>query len=302
MQMRKILTEKHAIKGEREDRSKKVGSLPYIWKRICKNPGAMMGIILLCLIVLMSILAPFILKYDYMTVNLANKFALPSWEHPFGCDELGRDIMARVFVGARYTLSIGVGAVAISTTLGILIGAVSGYFGGKIDSILMRILDVIQAFPALVLAIAISTALGQGIANCIYAIGLAYMPTFARLMRANILSIRGSEFIEAATAINCSTSRIIFKHVIPNTISPLIVQVSMSLANAGLSAAAMSFLGLGVREPYPEWGTMISSARTFIRDYPHMVIIPGLFIMISVLSFNLIGDSVRDALDPKMRD
>jgi len=287
---------------EREDKSKKVGSLPYIWRSISKNPGAMIGLFFLCFIIIMSFLSPYIMKHDFMAIDLVRKFAKPSREHLFGCDQLGRDIMIRVFYGARYTLAIGVGATVLAAVSGVLIGSLAGFFGGIIDSILMRIVDIVQSFPYMILAIALAAAFGQGLENCIYAIGIALMPVFARLIRASIFAIRGLEFIEAATSINCSTVRTIFMHVLPNTISPIIVQISMSIAAAGLSAAALSFLGLGVKEPYPEWGVMISSARAFMRDYPHIVLVPGIFIVLTVLSLNLIGDALRDALDPKLKD
>jgi len=242
------------------------------------------------------------MKYDYSAVNMSERGATPSWEHPFGTDELGRDILSRVLYGARYTLGIGVGAVIIAATFGMLIGAISGFFGGKLDTLLMRALDILQSFPGLVLAIAVATALGTGLVHSIIAIGIAFMPIFARLIRANMLSIRGSEFIEAAVVINCSTPRIIRRHMIPNAVSPLIVQISLLIAQAGLTASTLSFLGLGVQEPTPEWGSMIASARSFIRESPHMVFIPGLFIMITVLSLNLLGDAIRDALDPRLKD
>jgi ABC-type dipeptide/oligopeptide/nickel transport system permease subunit len=287
---------------ERFDLSKKPGSLPYIWKRISKNGGAMFGLILLALIIVLCILSPYIMKYDYTAVDMRNRFAVPSLKHLFGCDELGRDIMSRIFFGARYTLTIGIGAVAIAAVSGIFIGAIAGYFGGKVDAFLMRILDVLQSFPGLVSAIAVATVLGTGLVNSIIAIGISFMPQFARLMRANIFAIRDNEFVEAAALMNCSTGRIIMRHLIPNAISPIIVQISMSIAQAALTASTLSFLGLGVKEPRPEWGSMISSARSYIREAPHMVIIPGIFIMITLLSLNLLGDAIRDALDPRLKD
>lgn len=288
--------------GERVDKRNQPGSLPYIWRRISKNPGAMFGLILLCLMMIICFLSPLIMKYDYAALDMTRRYATPSWEHPFGCDQVGRDIMSRIFYGARYTLGIGVGAVALALVLGVTIGAAAGYMGGKVDTVLMRILDVIQSFPGLVLSIAVVTTLGAGVRNTIIAIGIAYAPAFARLMRANIISIRGSEFIEAATTINCSTFRIIARHLFPNAVSPLIVQISLQIANAGITASSMSFLGLGVQEPAPEWGAMIAGARNYLRQSPHMVLFPGLFIMITVLSLNLVGDALRDALDPKLRD
>jgi len=283
-------------------KSVKPGSLPYIWKKVSKNPGAMIGLSVIVLLLLLSFISPYILKYDYWSINMMQRFSTPSREHLFGCDELGRDLLSRVLYGARYTLSIGFGAVAISATVGIAIGAISGYLGGKLDSVIMRVLDVVQSFPGLIFAIAISTALGTGIFNTILSIGIAFMPPFARLMRANIISIRGAEYIEAAHLTNCSTPRIISRYMIQNTISPIIVMISLQIAQAGLTASMLSFLGLGVKEPLPEWGSMIAASRLHIRDHPHMVFIPGLFIMITVLSLNLIGDAIRDALDPKLRD
>jgi len=207
-----------------------------------------------------------------------------------------------VLYGARYTLSVGILSVLISATIGVAMGAIAGYFGGVADQVVMRLLDVMAAFPQLLLAIAISAVLGTGFDKCIYALGISGIPHFARMMRANILTIRNQEFVEAATSITCSKPRIIIRHVIPNAIAPLIVEISMSIAAAGLSASSLSFIGLGVRPPTPEWGAMLASARNYIRLYPHMIMFPGLFIMLSVLSFNLIGDAIRDALDPKLKD
>ncbi len=289
-------------RSKKDYHSYKPGSFPYIWKKISKNPAAMIGLFFVIAILILSFLSPVIFKYGYSKVTMSQKYAPPSWEHPFGCDELGRDIMSRVFFGARYTLSIGFLSVAISGFFGIVMGAIAGYFGGITDALIMRFLDVFCAFPRLLLAIALSAVLGVGLDKCILALGLSGIPLFARMMRANILTIRNLEYIEAAVSINCSKFRLIMKHVIPNAISPLIVQVSMAIANAGLAASSLSFIGLGVQQPKPEWGAMLASARNYIRDYPHMVIIPGIFIMITVLSFNLIGDALRDALDPKLRD
>ncbi len=289
-------------RAEKEDKSRKVGSLPYIWKHISKNVGAMFGIYLILFILIMSLLSPFLLGYDEASVDMTLKNATPSLSHLFGCDYLGRDILSRVFYGARYTLSIGVGAVIISASIGILLGAVAGYFGGMVDAVLMRFLDIFQSFPGLLLALILVAVFGTGLDKCILAVGIAGAPGLARMMRANILSIRSSEYIEAATSINCPVSRIIFKHLFPNAVSPLIVQISMAIASAGLEAASLSFLGMGIQEPKPEWGAMISSARNSIREAPHTVLFPGIFIMLTVLGLNLIGDAIRDALDPKLRD
>ncbi|MGN0293053.1 MAG: ABC transporter permease [Lachnospiraceae bacterium] len=283
-------------------RSVKPGSFAYIWRRIRKNPGAMLGLIFVISLFAVSFISPYICRYDYQEIIMKNRFALPSLEHLLGCDEVGRDILSRIFYGAKYTLSIGILSTIVSCVFGVILGAIAGYFGGIVDTLIMRALDVFQAFPNILLAIAISAVLGRGFDKVIYAIGISGIPNFARMMRANILTVRNSEFIEAATSINCSTLRIIIHHVIPNAISPLIVQVAMSIASSALAASGLSFLGFGVQAPTPEWGAMLASARGYMRDYPHMVIIPGLFIMLTVLSFNLVGDAIRDALDPKLRD
>lgn len=280
----------------------KPGSLPYIWRKLSRNPGAMAGLIFVAALFVLSFLSPGICRYDYQEIVMKERFSLPSFTHILGCDEVGRDILSRILYGAKYTLSIGIPSTAVSCVFGVILGAVAGYFGGTTDTLIMRALDVFQAFPNILLAIAISAVLGAGFDKVIYAIGISGVPNFARMMRANILTVRNQEFIEAATSINCSTFRIIVHHVIPNAISPLIVQVAMGIASAALAASGLSFLGFGVQAPTPEWGAMLASARGYMRDYPHMVIIPGMFIMLTVLSFNLVGDAVRDALDPKLRD
>ena len=282
--------------------SYKPGSLLYIWNRIRKRPLAMCGVAFIVALIILSFISPYISRYDFNEIAMKSRFGLPSMEHLLGTDEVGRDILARILYGARYTLSISVVSVALSCVFGMILGAVAGYFGGIVDTLIMRFLDVLQAFPNIMLAIAIAAVFGAGFDKVIYAIGLCGIPIFARLMRASILTVRNSEFIEAATSINCSTFRIIVHHVVPNTISPLIVQVAMSIASAALSASSLSFLGFGVQAPTPEWGAMLASARGQMRDYPHMVIFPGMFIMFTVMSFSMIGDAIRDALDPKLRD
>lgn len=289
-------------KAVKKTKALKPGSLPYIWNKVRKNPAAMISLVIVVTLLVLSFISPYICKYGWAEINIRSQFQGPSAEHLLGCDEIGRDILSRVLYGAKYTMSIGIIATAVSFTLGVIVGSIAGYFGGAVDSFLMRFLDIFQSFPDILLAIALATAFGQGFDKIILALGITRVPMYARMMRANILTVRSSEYIEAATSINCSTSRIIVKHVIPNAISPLIIQVTMGIANAGLQASSLSFLGFGVQPPTPEWGSMLATARNYIRDYPHMIIIPGVFIMITVLSFNLIGDAVRDALDPKLRD
>ena len=280
----------------------KPGSFMYVLRRIKANPLALASAIIMILMIVLSFISPYILKNDIYSFDMERAYAPPSREHLFGSDELGRDVLARVLYGTRYTMSVGIFSVIISAFFGVLLGAAAGYFGGRADLIIMRFLDILAAFPQLLLAIAISSALGQGLDKCIISLGIAGIPQFARLIRGNILTIRGQEYIEASESINCSKWRIITRHVVPNAISPLIVTASMAIANAGLNASALSFIGLGVKAPTPEWGAMIAASRNYIRRYPHMVLFPGLFIMISVLCLNIIGDTIRDALDPKLRD
>lgn len=289
-------------KNMKKNKIHRPGSLPYVWDRIKGRPAAMAGLCIVACLFVVSFVSPLLCKYDYQEINMGLKFALPSLEHPFGCDEIGRDILSRVLYGAKYTMSIGIFSTMIGCTCGVVIGAAAGYFGGWVDGFLMRFLDVFQSFPGILLSIAIVTVLDPGFEKVIIAMGISLISGYARMMRANILTIRSSEYVEAAVSMNCSTLRIVIKHIIPNAISPLIVQVAMGIASSGLAASMLSFLGFGIQAPTPEWGAMLSSARGFIRDYPHLCIFPGLFIMASVLSYNLIGDAVRDALDPKLRD
>ncbi len=270
-------------------------------KIMCRNPGAVVGAVIIVLIAIACIVVPLVSPYSYSDINPLEALQQPSAAHPFGTDRYGRDMLVRVAYGARYTLSIGVFSTLISLVLGTLIGAVAGFFGGKVDNIIMRILDIIQAFPQMLMAIALSAVFGTGFDKTIIAIGLTSVPGFARLLRANILTVRRQEYIEAAVTINCSTARTIIAHALPNAISPLIVHTAMEVAHAGMTAAALSFIGLGVQEPLPEWGSLLSGARSYIRDYSYLCLFPGLAIMLSTLSFNLIGDGLRDALDPKLR-
>lgn len=280
----------------------KPGSIAYVWYKMRQRPVAMIALGVIIALLVLSFISPYICKYDYTAFDMKSKLALPSFEHPFGCDEIGRDIFSRVLYGAKYTVSIGIFATIFACVIGVIIGSIAGFFGGVADNLLMRFLDIFQSFPGILLAITISTVLGAGYQQVIIAIGVSAIPGYARMMRANILTVRNAEYVEAATSMNCTTFQIICRHIIPNAISPLIVQIAMGIASAGLSASAISFLGFGVQAPTPEWGAMLSSARNYIRDYPHLCIFPGMFIMITVLCYNLIGDTIRDALDPKLRD
>lgn len=270
--------------------------------RLKRNHLAMVGLVIIVVMIILALLAPYISPYPYEAADFKNRYATPSAEHWFGTDELGRDIFSRLLYGSRYSLRIGLISVAISAIGGIFFGALAGYFGGAVDNIIMRLLDVLQAMPGIVLAIAISAALGSGLTNSVIALSISSIPGYARMTRASILNVRKMEYLEAATSINCSNARIIWKHVLPNALSPLIVQATMGIAGAIMGAAMLSFIGLGVQPPTPEWGAMLSAGRNYLRDYPHLCIFPGIMIMMAVLSLNMLGDGLRDALDPKLKD
>ena len=262
----------------------------------------MIGLAIFIVEIVLAILAPHISPYSYTKMDMTACFATPSATHFFGCDDMGRDIFSRVLYGARYSISIGILAVLFSVVIGCAIGAVAGYFGGQVDNLIMRLLDVIQAIPGMLMMIVISAVLGPGYLNTIIAMSFGSIPGMARMLRAQMLKERTNEYIEAATSINCSTFRIIFHHLIPNCLSPIIVQATMGVGQTITLAAGLSFIGLGVQPPIPEWGAMLSASRQFMRQAPHLVVFPGLAIAVTVLALNLMGDGLRDALDPKLKN
>ncbi len=283
-------------------KAKKKSELMRILRQLAKNKLAVLGLIIMIIEILLALLAPKIIPYDYTAMDMSVMFAKPSLTHLFGCDDMGRDIFSRVLYGARYSITMGVAAIALATVIGCSIGAVAGYFGGWVDNIVMRALDVVQAIPSMLMMIVISAVLGPGFFNTIFAMAFGYIAGMARMLRAQMLKERNNEYIEAAVSINCSRFRIIVNHLIPNCMSPIIVQATMGVAQAITLAAGLSFIGLGIQPPTPEWGAMLSSARQFMRQAPHLVIFPGLAIAITVLSLNLMGDGLRDALDPKLKN
>ncbi|PKL13614.1 MAG: ABC transporter permease, partial [Spirochaetae bacterium HGW-Spirochaetae-8] len=234
--------------------------------------------------------------------NLRMRLQGPSKDHIFGLDEFGRDIFMRMIWAVRYSLFMGTIAIALSTIAGGLLGAIAGYYGKVTDNAIMRFMDVLLAIPSMLLATAIVAALGTSLTNVLIAIAISYVPTFARTVRASVLTIKDQEFIEAARAMGASDSRIIFKYILPNSMAPLIVQATLGVAGAILSIAGLSFLGLGIQPPTPEWGSMLSSARAYIREGWHITVIPGLGIMITILALNVMGDGLRDALDPRLKN
>ena len=274
-----------------------------IWRQYKKNKGAVIGLVVLCIFILIAISSNFIWNYDtdIVGMNAADRLQTPSLEHLFGTDHMGRDVLARVFYGTRYSLLIGFGSTLISTFFGILFGSIAGYYGGKIEDITMRIVELLLMIPNMLLTIVIVTAFGINLGNLLLAQGLATIPHFTRNARAAIMTVRDNEYIEAARAMGVSDFKIILKHVIPNALSPILVQVTTRIGGCIVGAASFSFLGLGVPIPTPEWGAMLADARLYMRAYPHLVIFPGLAILVLVLAINQIGDGLRDALDPKLK-
>lgn len=270
-------------------------------KQFAKNKVALVGVVILLCLILMSVLAPVIAPYSYTSVDPVHAREAPTAEHIFGRDVYGRDIFSRILYGGRTSLLIGVGATFFSLTIGIALGITAGYYGGQVDNIIMRICDLAQNLPSILLAICISQALGSGLVPLMIALGVSHASNCARLLRATILNVREQEYIEAARVTNCSRLKIMFKHILPNSLTPVIVVASMGIGQKIMSAASLSFLGLGIQEPIAEWGAMIASGREYLRYAPHMVLIPGIFVALTVLAFNMVGDGLRDALDPKLR-
>ena len=281
---------------------KKQTRLHEIWVQLKRNKLAVVSMFVLIALVLVAVLAPVLAPYYYDDQNVANKYAAPSSEHPLGTDKLGRDILSRLIYGTRASLTMGIVAVLIGGIIGIIIGAISGYYGAWVDNLMMRLLDIYQAIPMFLLCVALAAILGASLRNAIIALGLGIVPGYARIMRASVMTVRETEYIESAKSINCGVFRIITKHIIPNAIGPMIVQLTMGVGSCILSGAALSYIGLGVQPPTPEWGSMISEARAVMRQYPTHAIFPGICIMIAVLACNLLGDGLRDALDPRLKN
>ena len=282
-------------------RIKKKSGLSEIWRRLKKNRAAVVSLFFILFVVLVAIFADFLAPYPYDEQDYTKIFAPPSSENLLGTDRLGRDMLSRIIYGARQSLQLGVFATATAATLGILIGSIAGYYGGWTDNIIMRLLDIYQSIPMFLLTVTLAAIMGPSLRNAILAIGISMIPGPARLMRASILMVREQEYIEAAKAIKARNVRIIRKHIIPNAIAPLIVSITMSVGMNILAGAGLSFIGLGAQPPIPEWGALVSDARNVMRDHGSLAMYPGICIMITVLSFNLLGDGLRDALDPRLK-
>ncbi len=291
--------------SQKSNRKYKKRSMPKeIWRRLKKNKAAMVGLIIISILIIVTIFADLIADYDTLAIsqNVLDRLQHPSSKHWFGTDGYGRDVFARIVHGTRVSLLLGVAAVAISLFFGTIIGALAGFYGGKVDNVIMRIMDTIQSIPTILLALAIVAALGPGIRNLFVAITVTSTPGFARVIRSVILPIIGQEFIEAARAYGTKDRRIIFKYIIPNAIGPILVQATMAVSGMIIATASLSFIGMGIQPPRPEWGSMLAEAREYIRSETYLVIFPGLAIVLAALSLNLLGDGLRDALDPRLKN
>jgi peptide/nickel transport system permease protein len=271
------------------------------WLAFRRNRGAIIGSVVVLVLVVLALLAPVLAPADPFSMSVTAIMAPPSPEHWFGTDQYGRDIVSRVLYGARLSLQTGLVAVAIAATTGSLLGLAAGYYGNLTDSVIMRVVDMLLAFPGMLLAMAIVAVLGPSLINVMIAVGIGATPTYARVVRSSVLSAKELPYVLAARSIGTSNARLMFVHILPNTMSPIIVLSSLSIAAAILSASGLSFIGLGAQPPTPEWGAMLNQGRTFLREAWWMTTFPGLAIMLTVMSINMIGDGLRDALDPRLR-
>ena len=303
--MPKIMTPAMEACIKKQAKSKKSGRKSSPWRdvgrRLVKSKSAMLGLVVVLILVVLAC-APGVFASEGMDdQNYANQFLAPSLAHPMGTDNLGRDILSRVIYGAQVSMKVGLISVSLACIVGGLLGALAAYYGGWVDNVIMRAMDIMLAIPSILLSIAISAALGPGLFNMMIAIGLGNVPAYARIVRAAIRTVKEQEFVEAGRAIGASTGRLIFFHMLPNALAPIIVQATLGVASAILSAASLSFLGLGIQPPTPEWGSMLSAGRQYIRDAWWIVTFPGLTIMLTIFALNLLGDGLRDALDPRLK-
>ena len=283
---------------------KKRSQIAMIWRRFIKNRMAMIGLILFAIMLIIAVVSPLFINYetDVIQQTISERFMSPSAEHLFGTDQFGRDIFSRVLWGARISMSVGVAVVIISLIIGSILGAVAGFFGGIADNIIMRFMDILLAIPGTMLAITIVAALGGGIQNLLLALSIEQIPKMTRIVRSSVLTLKTQDYIEAARACGTTNARIIYRHIIPNAIGPILVQASLTVARTIISVASMSFIGLGINPPEPEWGAMLSEAKNQLMNYPYLVVAPGVAIILTVTSLTLVGDGLRDALDPKMKN
>lgn len=270
-------------------------------QRMVKSPGAKVGTVLFALIVLACLSAPMIAPYGPNDMDLRNMYASPSSSHLLGTDGLGRDLLTRLLYGGRLSLTLGLTASLFGSFVGVVVGSIAGYFGGKAETLIMRLMDIWSSLPGMLLCILISASMGAGFFNTVMALAVGEVPVGVRLIRGQILKERTKEYLEAAEAINCSKLSIMFRHLLPNVVQPILVNMTMGIGMTITMAAALSYIGLGVQPPTPEWGALLADGRTHILNYPYLIMFPGIIIALTVLSINLMGDGLRDALDPKLR-
>ena len=283
---------------ERERRSE----FARAWRRFKRYRPGLVGLAFIGLLVLFALFPGLFAPYDPIAQDTAMRGARPSWAHPLGFDHVGRDILSRIIWGSRIAMLVGIGATAIAVTIGVTVGAVAGFFGGWVDSVLSRFVDTLMAFPTLVLLIVLAAIIGPSLVTVVVVIGTTTWASYARVVRADVLSLRERDFVLAARALGARQTRLIFRHILPNALGPVIVLASLGVGGIIILESALSFLGLGVQPPTPSWGAMISDGRAFIRHYPQIAIVPGVMITLTVLAFNLFGDGLRDALDPRQRE
>ena len=284
---------------KKKSNSNKTGSL--VWRRLKKSKTAIFGLIVIVLLIFTAVFADFIAPYPYDQQDYSQTFEYSSPAHLMGTDNFGRDIFSIIIYGTRISLFIAIISVLISFTVGVFLGATSAYYGGTYDTVVMRILDAFLSIPSLLCAVSVSAALGNGLIQTAIAIAIANIPVFARVTRASVITVRKAEYVEAAESIGVDNARIMLRHIMPNALAPIFVQTSLSIVNAILTISMLSFIGLGIQPPTPEWGSMLSSGREFIRDFWPLVTFPGVMIMVTLISFNMLGDGLRDALDPRLK-
>mgnify|MGYP000908871139 FL=1 len=289
------MTSKEQIIGRRLSRGD--GLLKQLWQ----DPLGRAGFLGIALIILLAVFAPLIARYDVAQINARARLAAPSFTYWFGTDNFGRDIFSRIIYGARVSLIVGLVSVGIAAGIGYLFGLAAGYFEGRVESAIMMLMDIIFAFPSILLALLIVAVLGTSVVNTMIAIGIVNIPVFARTVRASVKAVKGTDYIANARSVGLKNGAILLRHITPNALAPFTVQATLALSGAILTEATMSFLGLGIQPPSPSWGSMLSEARTYMEIAPWMVVFPALFIILTILSFNILGDALRDALDPKLK-
>lgn len=271
------------------------------WRRLIRNKTAVVGMVLILLLIILAVFADVIAPYGYAESDYSAMNQTPSLQHLFGTDNMGRDLFSRCVYGTRYSLPVGVVCVITSLLLGGILGSIAAYFGGRVDNVIMRFMDIFQAIPATLLAIAIVAVMGNGIGKLIFAITIAFMPGCSKICRSAIFTVKNNEFVTSSRALGAGGATILIRHMLPNAVGPIIIDAVGRIASAILTVSTLSYLGLGVVAPTPEWGSLLSAGKDYIRSYPHLVLFPGLMIMVTVFAFNLFGDGLRDALDPRLK-